>query len=470
MADNGWSVDSVGKTLVEATVITIKKGLDIPIAGAPEQRIYAAPAVSKVAVVGRDFVGLKPKMLVAEDDHVKLGQPLFEDRRNPGVVFASPGTGKVVAVNRGERRILQSLVIALDDPNQDADAVEFPAHKSQQLASLDSETIRKQLLESGLWVALRSRPFNKVCKVGSTPAAIFVTAMDTAPLAPDAALVINTEAEAFADGLQVLCGIGDMPVHLCQAPNTNIPTCAAPNLKVHEFAGPHPAGLAGTHIHFLEPVSTTRIVWTINYQDVIAIGKFFTTGRLATKRIISLAGPLINKPRLLATRWGAYIPELIVDELPKVKARILAGSVLIGRRAVGWGAYLGRNHYQVCALAEGGEREFVSWIRPGADKYSAARVFISKLMGNKKFAMNTLQNGSDRAMVPIGMYESVMPQDYLVTQLLRSLLVKDTVVAQQLGCLELVEEDMSLCSFVCPSKYDYGPVLRANLEMIEKEG
>jgi Na+-transporting NADH:ubiquinone oxidoreductase subunit A len=465
-----WPLIPTEKYLVEAAVITLKKGLDIPIAGAPEQRIYDAPAVTKVAVVGRDFAGLKPKMLVAENDHVRLGQPLFEDRRNPGVVFAAPGTGTVVAVNRGERRILQSVVIELDNPNSDADAVEFTAHKSHQLKELDSDTIRTRLLESGLWVALRSRPFNKICKVGTTPAAIFVTAMDTAPLAPDAALVIDNEAEAFADGLQVLCGIGDMPVHLCQAPNTNIPTCDAPNLKVHEFGGPHPAGLAGTHIHFLEPVSTTRIVWTINYQDVIAVGKLFTTGKLATKRIVALAGPLMHKPRLLATRVGAYIPELIVDELPKVKARILAGSVLIGRRAVGWGAYLGRNHYQVCALAEGGEREFISWIRPGPDKFSATRVFISKLMGHKKFAMNTLQNGSDRAMVPIGMYESVMPQDYLVTQLLRALLVKDTVVAQQLGCLELVEEDLSLCSFVCPSKYDYGPVLRANLDTIEKEG
>ncbi len=451
-------------------MINIKKGLDIPISGEPEQRVYDAPAVSQVAVVGRDFVGLKPKMLVAVDDQVKLGQPLFEDRRNPGVVFASPGCGKIIAVNRGERRVLQSVVVQLDDPENDADAVEFKSFKSEELGKLDSDTIRSHLLESGLWVSLRSRPFNKVVKVGSTPAAIFVTAMDTNPLAPDAELLIQDEAIAFADGLQVLCGIADMPVHLCKAPGTDIPTCDAANLKVHEFGGPHPAGLAGTHINYLEPVSATRIVWTINYQDVIAVGKFFTTGRLATKRIIALAGPLIEKPRLLKTRLGAYIPELIVGELPKVKARILAGSVLIGRRAVGWGAYLGRNHYQVCALAEGGEREFISWIRPGADKFSATRVFISKLMGNKKFAMNTLANGSDRAMVPIGMYESVMPQDFLVTQLLRALLVKDTVVAQQLGCLELVEEDMSLCSFVCPSKYDYGPILRENLELIEREG
>ncbi|MDG1462611.1 MAG: Na(+)-translocating NADH-quinone reductase subunit A [Gammaproteobacteria bacterium] len=451
-------------------MIKIKKGLDIPISGEPEQRIYAATAVSQVAVVGRDFIGLKPKMLVAVDDQVKLGQPLFEDRRNPGVVFASPGSGKIIAINRGERRILQSVVVKLDDPENDADFVEFKSYKSEELDKLNSEKIRSQLLESGLWVALRSRPFNKVVKVGSTPAAIFVNAMDTNPLAADAELLIQDEAAAFADGLKVICGLADVPVHMCKAPATNIPTCAAANLQVHEFAGPHPAGLAGTHIHHLEPVTASRIVWTINYQDVIAVGKLFTTGKLSTKRIVSLAGPLVEKPRLLETRWGAYIPELIVDEVPKVKARILAGSVLIGRRAVGWGAYLGRNHYQICALAEGGEREFISWIRPGSDKFSATRVFISKLMGRKKFAMSTLANGSDRAMVPIGMYEAVVPQDFLVTHLLRALLVKDTVMAQQLGCLELVEEDMSLCSFVCPSKYDYGPILRENLELIEKEG
>jgi len=451
-------------------VIEIKKGLDIPISGEPEQVVHDAVAVKQVAVVGRDFIGLKPKMLVAEGDHVVLGQSLFEDRRNPGVAFPSPGTGTVAAINRGERRILQSVVIELDDPENDADAVAFQSWSSNELHSLEGDVVRKQLLDSGLWAALRTRPFTKIPQPDSTPAAIFVTAMDTNPLAPDAELVINREGEAFSDGLKVLSALADVPVHVCKAPNSNVPTFNAGNIQVHEFGGPHPAGLAGTHIHFLEPVSATRVVWTINYQDVIAVGKLFTTGQLYTKRVVSLAGPLVNKPRLLLTRWGASVAELIKDEVPPVQARIIAGSILIGRRAVGWGAYLGRNHYQVCALAEGSPREFVSWIRPGPEKYSATRVFISKLFPKKKFAMTTSANGSDRAMVPIGMYESVIPQDFLITQLLRALLVKDTVQAQALGCLELAEEDMSLCSFVCPSKYDYGPVLRASLEQIEKEG
>jgi len=452
-------------------VIEIKKGLDIPISGEPEQVVYDATPVKQVAVVGRDFIGLKPKMLVAVGDHVVLGQPLFEDRRNPGVVFPAPGTGTVKAINRGERRILQSVVIELDDPEHDADAVTFDSWTSTELTSLDADAIRKQLLNSGLWVSLRTRPFTKIPAPDSAPAAIFVTAMDTNPLAPDAELVINREGESFSDGLKVLSQLaGDKPVHVCKSPSSNLPSFNASNIQVHEFAGPHPAGLAGTHIHFLEPVSPTRIVWSINYQDVIAIGKLFTTGQLYTDRVVALAGPLVTKPRLLLTRWGAGITELIKDEVPPVQARILAGSVLIGRRAVGWGAFLGRNHYQICALAEGSPREFISWIRPGPDKFSATRVFISKLFGNKKFDMTTSANGSDRAMVPIGMYEQVMPQDYLTTYLLRALLVKDTTQAQALGALELAEEDMSLCSFVCPSKYDYGPVLRANLEQIEKEG
>ena len=454
-------------------MIEIKKGLDIPISGEPEQVVHDAKPVKQVAVVGRDFIGLKPKMLVAEGEHVVLGQSLFNDRRNPGVAFPSPGTGKVVAINRGERRILQSIVIELDDPENDADAVEFQAWNGTELNSLDSDTICKQLLDSGLWAALRTRPFTKIPAPDSLPAAIFVTAMDTSPLAPDAELVINREGEAFSDGLKVLSALvneAGAPVHVCKAPGTNLPGFNAGNIRVHEFAGPHPAGLAGTHIHFLEPVSPTRIVWSVNYQDVIAIGKLFTTGRLYTDRIVALAGPLVTKPRLLQTRWGAHVTELVAGEVPMVQARILAGSVLIGRRAVGWGAYLGRNHYQICALAEGSPREFVSWIRPGPDKYSATRVFISKLLGKKSFDMTTSANGSDRAMVPIGMYEEVMPQDYLATYLLRALLVKDTVQAQALGALELAEEDMSLCSFVCPSKYDFGPVLRANLEQIEKEG
>jgi Na+-transporting NADH:ubiquinone oxidoreductase subunit A len=243
-------------------------------------------------------------------------------------------------------------------------------------------------------------------------------------------------------------------------------------IRVHTFAGPHPAGLVGTHIHFLDPVSATKTVWHLGYQDVIAIGKLFTTGRLWTERIIALGGPPVLKPRLLRTRLGASTGDLLRDELQDVECRAISGSIFSGRRAVGWGSYLGRYHTQLSVLAEGREREFFGWLRMGGkNKFSILNVFFSNFSSNNEsLVLTTNQNGSPRAMVPIGNYEQIMPLDILPTQLLRSLLVGDTEMAQALGCLELDEEDLALCSFACVGKYDYGPVLRTNLTQIEKEG
>lgn len=374
-------------------------------------------------------------------------------------------------INRGERRILQSVVIDLDAPEDPGSAESFNAYTADELENLGTAQVREDLIVSGHWVGFQTRPFSKVPGVEDSPAAIFVTAIDTNPLAPNPLVAITRQAEAFCDGLSVICRLAAVKVHLCIAAGADIASPVAPNLVVTEFSGPHPAGLAGTHIHFLEPVSATRQVWSIGYQDVIAIGKLFRTGRLWTERIISLAGPLVNKPRLIATRCGASTEDLVAGELRKLKARVIAGPFLSGRRAAGWATYLGSRHGQITVLGEGGQREFLSWLAPGFKKYSASRVYLSSLFGSRiRFDMTSSQNGSRRAMVPIGAYEAVMPLDILPTQLLRALLVRDTVTAQELGCLELDEEDLALCSFVCPGKYDYGPVLRANLTLIEKEG
>jgi Na+-transporting NADH:ubiquinone oxidoreductase subunit A len=264
----------------------------------------------------------------------------------------------------------------------------------------------------------------------------------------------------------------DGPVFVCQAPDSAVPTPAGERFKVAAFSGPHPAGLVGTHIHHLDPVSAAKTVWHLNHQDVIAIGKFFTTGRLWLERTIALGGPPVLKPRLLRTRLGANTDELLDNELEDIECRPVAGSILGGRRALGSEAFLGRYHMELSVLAEGREREFFGWLNPvGKNKFSILNVFLSSLSkGARLFPLTTSQNGSPRAMVPIGNYEAVMPLDILPTQLLRYLLVGDTDMAQALGCLELDEEDLALCSFVCVGKYDYGPILRKNLTQIEKEG
>ena len=445
--------------------IKIKKGLNIPLPGAPEQRVSAGPDVSSVALLGPDTNDLKPRMLVREGDRVKLGQAIYTDKSNPGVYFTSPGSGTVAAVNRGERRVLQSVVIKLDGD----DEVEFAKYAAAELPDLEGAAVRKNLLESGLWTALRTRPFSKIPAPDAEARALFVTAIDTNPLAADPAVIIERDPEAFANGLVVLSRLTEGPVYVCTAHDSGIAVPDGEPFRHAEFSGPHPAGLAGTHIHFLEPVSEQKIVWHIGYQDVIAVGKLFTTGRLPVDLVIALGGPKVENPRLIETRLGANTHELISGEVTKGNIRVVSGSVLNGHRASGWAAYLGRYDDQITVLQEGHEREFLSFLRPGFGKFSAARAFAGRLFG-KKLRMTTSQNGSPRAMVSIGSFEQVMPLDVLPTPLLKSILVRDTDGARALGCLELDEEDLALCSFVCNGKYEYGPHLRKTLHEIEVNG
>ncbi len=451
-------------------MITVKKGLNVPIAGAPEQVIYEGPEINRVALMGADYIGLKPTMLVQEGDRVKLGQPVFTDKKNPGIDFTAPGCGTVVEVNRGQKRAFQSLVIQLEGNEEQS----FRSWGAAELATLSAADVRENLARSGLWTAFRTRPFNKVPQMESQPHSIFVTAIDTNPLAADPLVVIREHEDSFVQGLQVIRHLTAGKVYLCQAPGVKVPGASLDFILAEEFSGPHPAGLPGTHIHFLDPVSLQKTVWFIGYQDVIAIGKLFTTGRLWVDRVVSLAGPVVNEPRLLRTRLGASTNDLVDLQLCEVDRRVISGSVLSGRTASGPYAYLGRYHVQVSALAEGRHREFLGWQMPGFDKFSVKDVFASSLYKlinpGKRYPLTTDTGGSKRAMVPVGSYESVMPLDILPTFLLRALITKDTDQAQALGCLELDEEDVSLCTFVCPGKYEYGPMLRESLTTIEKEG
>lgn len=443
--------------------IKIKKGLDIPINGRPEPLITNSKDVSTVAVLGPDTVGLRPRIDVSEGEQVKLGSTLFIDKRNPTVRFTSPGAGEVISINRGARRALQSIVIRLDGDGEET----FASFSPEQLSNLPAESARENLLDSGLWTAIRTRPFSRIPSPETVPEAIFVTAIDTNPLAAEPSVIIAENADAFAHGLQVVGRLTEGQVCLCTSPDSGIPCPDTAQFRRVEFAGPHPAGLVGTHIHFVEPVSSRKTVWHLGYQDVIAIGLLFTSGRLPVERIVSLGGPRVARPRLLRTRLGASTDDLIRNELLPSKVRVISGSVLGGHRATGPLAWLGRYHNQICVLEEGSEREFLGWIKPGADKFSATRAYVSHLLGRDDYELSTSQNGSPRAMVSIGSFERVMPLDILPTPLLKALLVRDTDKARDLGCLELDEEDLALCSFVCNGKYEYGPHLRMSLNEIE---
>ena len=454
----------------------ITKGLDLPIAGDPQQAISPAPAIRHVALLGADYIGMKPKMTAAVGDRVKRGQLLFEDRKAPGVRFTAPAAGTVVAIHRGEKRVFMSLVIELDGPlqeNGDEDQVQFETYRAGATPDqLGADDVKALLLESGLWTAIRMRPFSRVPAPDGTPRAIFVTAVDTHPHAPDVGVVLQGKEDDFKRGLAVLGKLAPK-VYLCKSSKLGFAAAGVPNLQVEDFDGLHPAGNVGTHIHMLEPVDRSRVVWHLGYQDVVAIGVLFATGQLDSRRVVSIAGPVVTRPRLVQAQLGASLDELTAGELAPGENRVISGSVLSGRKAVGEvEGYLGRHHVQVSALLEGRQRELLGWLGAGFGKFSILPVyfgFLGRLFG-KKFNMTTTTNGSPRAMVPIGMYERVMPLDIHPTFLLRSLLVGDTDRAIQLGALELDEEDLALCTFVDPGKADYGVILRKNLSEIEKEG
>ncbi len=438
----------------------IKKGLDLPITGHPKQSIEKGRAVKHVALLGPDYVGMKPSMLVKEGDRVKLGQPVFECKKVPGVIYTAPASGIVKAVTRGERRVFQNLVIEVEGDGMD-----------QVAFSKSRDDVEGLLIESGLWSSIRARPFSKTAQPGTKPHSLFITAVDTNPLAAYPEVIVREHAAAFALGVKTLSKLTDGKTFVCVRAGSNIQVPTEGNIERHEFTGVHPAGNVGTHIHLLDPVSAQKTVWHIGYQDVIAVGKLFGEGKLFVERVIAVAGPMATQPRLLKTRLGACLCELLEGEVRSGDVRRVSGSVLNGRQAAQEPfCYLGRFHNQVTLLEEGREREFLGWQSPGFDKFSVKSVFVSSLFPRKRFAFDTNTNGSPRAIVPVGSYEKVMPLDILPTHLLRLLMARDTDGVQELGALELDEEDLALCTFADPGKIDFGPVLRENLNIIEKEG
>ena len=445
-----------------------KKGLDLPIAGEPEPTIDASKHVSRVALIGDDYPGLRPTMFVKAGDAVRAGQLLFEDKTTPGVRHTSPVSGTILAIHRGERRSFQSIVVELSRETEEAT---FASFSGKDPDALSRSEVRDLLLESGEWTALRARPFGRVADPAAAPSSIFVTAVDTNPLAPPVDPVLAPRSSSFAGGLHALAKLTDGPVFVCTARETGFAVPDGAKFRHERFEGPHPSGTVGYHIHRLDPVDRNKKVWYVSYQDVCAIGDLFERGAIQVERVVSLAGPAASRPRLLRVPRGASLDELVLGELAPGENRVISGSVLSGRKAMGEvHGYLGRYHTQISVLAEYRGREFLGWLTPGRNEFSVQPAFLSSLFPRTKFAMTTSTHGSHRAIVPIGSYEKVMPFDILPTFLVRALVMKDVERAEALGCLELEEEDVALLSFVDIGKEDFGVLLRDVLATIEKEG
>ncbi len=444
---------------------SLRKGLDLPVLGAPENGINDAPRVDSVAILGSDYIGLKPRIAVKEGDSVVAGSPLMSHKDTPDVMVTSPVSGRVRAINRGARRVLVSIVIDIDE--NPAAPVDFSSIGDASTA----EGLAERLSAAGLWTSFRTRPYSKVPAPDSRPSAIFVTATDTEPLAADPTDIINDAADAFRMGLEAITKLTDGNTYLCQTAGASIPGTDIEGVTSAGFSGPHPAGLAGTHIHFLQPPKGEQAVWTIGYADVISIGKLLESGHYDPSRVVALTGPLCGKPRLVRTIAGASMADLVSDDLGNstVPVRMISGSILSGRMGEGETAYLGRYARQITLIEEDQKQIPMGWIRPMPSKYAVQPV-LGSAFSKKLRTLTSNLNGGRRAMVPTGTFEELMPQDYLPTQLLRALIVMDTDQAQALGAMELDEEDLGLVGFACPAKYEYGMALRDCLAKIEKEG
>ncbi len=447
----------------------------LPLAGEPVQAVEPAAPPPRVAVLAADAVGLRSTMHVSPGDSVSRGQVLFSDKRTPGVVYTAPAAGTVVGVHRGERRALQSVVVEpsrAEREGREPEASRFPAFSGRHPTGLSADDVRALLLESGQWTALRARPYCRVADPAVRPHSIFVTAIDTNPLAPSIDAVVGDRTPAFDRGVAVLERLTDGPIHVCTGPDTRLEVKVSDRVRHEVFVGPHPAGTVGLHIHTLDPVDRRKVVWHIGIQDVIATGRLFQTGLLDTARVVSLGGPPVARPRLLRTRLGASTAALVAGELAsEQEVRVVSGSVFAGRTAAGEvHGYLGRYHQQISVLAEAREREFLGWLRPGFDRFSAVRTFASAWLPRRRLALTTSTHGSPRAIVPIGAYERVMPLDLMATPMMRALVMRDVERAEELGCLELDEEDVALCTFVDAGKTEFGPHLRSVLDVLEKEG
>ena len=451
---------------MKPNVISIRKGLDLPIDGQPATSIDDTVPVQSVGLLGDDYPEMKPRLRVEIGDTVKLGQVLFTDRKDERICFTSPAAGQVVAINRGQKRRFLSIEIRCNGQ----EACSFTPIPSPNDPDIEPSRILDLLLQSGLFTALRQRPFDRIPDPDIQPQAIFVPAIDTRPLAADPRIAIGENPDAFRTGLMALKRLTAGQVHLCRAGGESLPGEELSGICTTIFAGPHPAGLPGTHVHYLHPTGRNSRVWIMNYADVIEFGALLKTGELKPQRIVALGGPAAGEPRLIRTIRGAALTDLVSGKAGNTDIRTISGSPLYGHTATQPVHYLGRLDLQITMLAEGRDRRFLGWLFPDSGLFSVNRGPLARLINRSGFRFTTNLQGSPRAMVPIGVYEKVMPLDILPTFLVRAMDAGDLEDAEALGALELGEEDMTLCTFVDPGKQDLALLLRSTLHRIEREG
>ncbi|MDO9339763.1 MAG: Na(+)-translocating NADH-quinone reductase subunit A [Bacteroidales bacterium] len=444
--------------------VKLKKGLDIRIMGGAEKILAAEVQSAFYGVKPVDFPGLTPKLNVKPGDKVLAGTPLFHDKIHPEILFTSPVSGEVLSITRGDRRKLLEIVV-------EKEGDEFIDFGKSDPASLSREKIKETLLISGLWPAVRQRPYHIVAHPSDVPKAIFISGFDTAPLAPDYNFIMdNSSATLFRSGISVLKKLTDGKINLVlngKGGSSELLKKAA-EVEISHFSGPHPAGNVGVHIHHLNPINKGEIVWFVNLQDVIAIGRLFEEGIYNHERIIALTGSEVLHPQYYKVHSGASISALVKDNVKMGNLRYISGNVLTGSRIEPDG-YLGYYDSQVTVIPEGDYYEFFGWMMPGINKFSFSKTFASSLIPRKSYSLDTNLHGGERAFVMTGQYEKVVPMDIYPMQLLKAILAEDIDLMENLGIYEIAEEDFALCEFICPSKIEIQSIVRKGLDLMIKE-
>lgn len=446
--------------------LKLKKGHNIGIAGQPSRRISPSGPIRSVALIPSEFLYIKPRLLVKEGDRVKIGDPLFCDKNQPNIHWAAPGAGTVASILFGPRRVIDRITIDLDEEEQ---PLEFTPLTDEAIAKLQRSDVINRILDLNLWPMIRQRPFNRVANPAIVPKSIFISALSTAPLAGDPDFILDGQDTAFQAGLDILAKLTDGPVHLSIAKSAKCTALTkARGVQIHRISGPHPAGNVGVQIHHLDPLNLGQVIWTVNPQHVLMLGKAFLSGRFDPALVVTVGGPSITDPAYVQTRLGAAVDSLLDTRLKPGPQRLISGDVLTGNMVMKTG-YLRFYHTSLSCIPVSKERPFLSWLRPGNSRktYTLTGTYLGRR--NEAFNFTTLNNGGQRPMVPVNAWENLLPMDILPNPLYRAILANDLEEMEKLGLLELVEEDVALCSFACPSKIDLGAAVRQGLNLMVKE-
>jgi Na+-transporting NADH:ubiquinone oxidoreductase subunit A len=442
--------------------IKLCKGLDIKLQGAAEKKTTVLGLASTYAVSPLDFEGIVPKMLVKVGDAVKAGTPLFFNKNNASVVFTSPVSGTVAAVVRGEKRRILAVEIAADS------TIAYEEFGALDVKTATRDQIVELLLKSGLWTLLVQRPYGIIANPADMPKSIFVSAFDSAPLAPDYGYTLADDKQALQKGFEVLARLTEGKVHLSYNAKDAAPAFAG--VELHAFQGKHPAGNVGVQIHHIDPINKGEKVWTVGYADVAIIGRLFLTGKVDMTRTIAVTGAEVSAPAYVKVIAGAKLDSILnVNVAADAHARYISGNVLTGRN-VGKDGYLGYYANQITVIPEGDNYELLGWAMPRFSKFSVSRAYFSWLFPNRKYNLDTNLNGEERAFVVTGLYEKYLPMDVYPMHLLKAIMAADLDKMEALGIYEVVEEDFALCEFVDPSKTEMQQIIRNGINLMIKEG